>query len=156
RYARAPTGVNRGAPGNGPRRLRVAGSCDCIVLRNGSVIPGSRTRERWRSLGMPMTEGEYLRQLHGLLSAEVPGRTRAEQLSAARRLVEAAAAGGDSGPPAVDFVPFVTGRRPVVEAHRPGLGSSDHAALLLHGGGTNRAYLLYEVRNLPPEGTKEG
>lgn len=44
----------------------------------------------------------------------------------------------------IEIVPFVRGRRPTDEAKHPGLGSSDHAALLRGGGeGTNRAYLLY-------------
>ena len=44
----------------------------------------------------------------------------------------------------IEIVPFVRGRRPTDEARHPGLGSSDHAALILGGGdGPNRAYVLF-------------
>jgi CRP-like cAMP-binding protein len=103
-----------------------------------------------------VTEGDYLRHLQDLLEAEVPGMSRSERLSAVRRLLAVAAASGASGGPSVRFIPFVTGRRPALEARRPGLGSSDHAALLVHGSAsTNRSYLLYEVRNVACRPDKE-
>jgi CRP-like cAMP-binding protein len=45
----------------------------------------------------------------------------------------------------IAVVPFVTGRRPTVEAQIPGLGSSDNAALL-ETGPDNRTYILFDVR----------
>jgi CRP-like cAMP-binding protein len=96
-----------------------------------------------------VTETDYLQQLQDLLEAQEPGMSRPERLSAAQRMLDVAAASGACGAPSVRFIPFVTGRRPPLEAQRPGLGSSDHAALLVHGrAGANRAYLLYEVRNV--------
>jgi CRP-like cAMP-binding protein len=47
---------------------------------------------------------------------------------------------------AIQVVPFVRGRRPTDEARHPGLGSSDHAALVLGAEGVvNRAYVLYTL-----------
>ena len=46
----------------------------------------------------------------------------------------------------IQIVPFVRGRRPTDDARHPGLGSSDHAALVLGGEDvTNRAYVLYTL-----------
>ena len=43
-------------------------------------------------------------------------------------------------------MPFVRGRRPTDDARHPGLGSSDHAALVLGGDATaNRAFILYTL-----------
>lgn len=95
------------------------------------------------------TAADYLEQLQDLLAAPTYGMSGAARVSAARRLLEVAADGGPERSPTVRFVPFMTGRRPVLEARHPGLGSSDHAAMLLgKEGATNRAYLLYEVRNV--------
>lgn len=47
------------------------------------------------------------------------------------------------------IAPFVPGRRPTDEDTRPGLGSSDNAALLTGGGGKNEAVVLFEVSELP-------
>ena len=47
---------------------------------------------------------------------------------------------------AIEVVPFVRGRRPTDDARHPGLGSSDHAALVLGGDDiVNRAYVLYTL-----------
>jgi CRP-like cAMP-binding protein/tetratricopeptide (TPR) repeat protein len=47
---------------------------------------------------------------------------------------------------AIQVVPFVRGRRPTDEARHPGLGSSDHAALVLGDEAVvNRAYVLYTL-----------
>lgn len=95
------------------------------------------------------TAADYLEQLQNLLAAPTHGMSWTARVSAARRLIDVAADGGPERAPSVRFVPFMTGRRPVLEARHPGLGSSDHAALLLGGEApTNRAYLLYEVRNV--------
>ncbi len=46
----------------------------------------------------------------------------------------------------IQVVPFVRGRRPTDDARHPGLGSSDHAALVLGGEDVNnRAYVLYTL-----------
>jgi CRP-like cAMP-binding protein len=51
---------------------------------------------------------------------------------------------GEAEPRGIEIVPFVRGRRPTDEARHPGLGSSDHAALVLGDGARhNRAYVLY-------------
>ena len=48
------------------------------------------------------------------------------------------------------IVPFVPGRRPTDEDHRPGFGSSDTVALVTGADpGTNRAVLLVELSGLP-------
>src|SRR5829696_20839 len=50
------------------------------------------------------------------------------------------------GPPRIGIVPFVPGWRPTDEATRPGLGSSDQAALLLGPApARNRAFVLFSV-----------
>ena len=47
---------------------------------------------------------------------------------------------------AIQVLPFVRGRRPTDDARHPGLGSSDHAALVLGDEAvTNRAYVLYTL-----------
>ena len=52
---------------------------------------------------------------------------------------------------AIQAVPFVRGRRPTDDARHPGLGSSDHAALVLGGGeAPNRAYVLYTLPERRP------
>ncbi len=95
------------------------------------------------------TEADYLEQLQNLLAAPTHGMSWAARASAARRLIDVAADGGPERAPTVRFVPFMPGRRPELEARHPGLGSSDHAAMLLGGASaTNRAYLLYEVKNV--------
>jgi hypothetical protein len=48
-------------------------------------------------------------------------------------------------------VPFVPGRRPTDEDARPGLGSSDNAALVTGGDSDNRAVLLFEASDLPAD-----
>lgn len=47
------------------------------------------------------------------------------------------------------IVAFVPGRRPTDEDTRPGLGSSDSAALVTGSRGENRAVVLFEVDDLP-------
>ena len=50
----------------------------------------------------------------------------------------------EGGPAGIQIVPFVRGRRPTDEGRHPGLGSSDHAALVLGGDALdNRAYVLF-------------
>ncbi len=95
------------------------------------------------------TEADYLEQLQNLLAAPTHGMSWAARAAAARRLIDVAADGGPERAPTVRFVPFMPGRRPELEARHPGLGSSDHAAMLLGGASaTNRAYLLYDVKNV--------
>jgi CRP-like cAMP-binding protein len=53
------------------------------------------------------------------------------------------------------IVPFVPGRRPTDEDARPGLGSSDCAALVTGVDRDNRAVLLFEVSDLAPDATAE-
>ncbi len=57
------------------------------------------------------------------------------------------------GLPEIEWVPFVTGRRPVDEASFPGLGSSDKVALILDSipSGENKAFLLYRLSDIPAE-----
>jgi CRP-like cAMP-binding protein len=53
---------------------------------------------------------------------------------------------GQEAGTAIRVVPFVRGRRPTDDARHPGLGSSDHAALVLGDEDvTNRAYVLYTL-----------
>ena len=52
----------------------------------------------------------------------------------------------DGAATAIQVVPFVRGRRPTDDARHPGLGSSDHAALVLGDeDATNRAYVLFTL-----------
>lgn len=52
----------------------------------------------------------------------------------------------EGGPAGIQIVPFVRGRRPTDEARHAGLGSSDHAALVLGGDAVdNRAYMLFTL-----------
>jgi CRP-like cAMP-binding protein len=53
------------------------------------------------------------------------------------------------------IVPFVPGRRPTDEETRPGLGSSDSAALLTGEKRENRAVVLFEVSHLPEDAAVE-
>jgi CRP-like cAMP-binding protein len=91
-------------------------------------------------------EGEFIRQLQALLDAPVAGLGA----EAKARVVAAALARMREGHRIeCRFVPFVPGRRPIDEGSYPGLGSSDHAALVLGPGGAdgaeNTAYLLFDV-----------
>jgi len=53
---------------------------------------------------------------------------------------------GEESGTGIQVVPFVRGRRPTDDARHPGLGSSDHAALVLGGEDViNRAYVLYTL-----------
>ena len=53
---------------------------------------------------------------------------------------------GEESGTAIQVVPFVRGRRPTDDARHPGLGSSDHAALVLGGDDVaNRAYVLFTL-----------
>ena len=80
-----------------------------------------------------MREAEFLRRLHALLDADVKGLTDDQK---------AAIVGGVAGEWAhwlrrqltgrtLRIIPFITGRRPTDEARHPGLGSSDHASMIL-------------------------
>ena len=56
----------------------------------------------------------------------------------------------------IEIVPFVRGRRPTDEARHPGLGSSDHAALVLGDeSGRNHAYVLFTAGGEGVEATLE-
>lgn len=57
--------------------------------------------------------------------------------------------------PSCRIVPFVPGRRPTDESSRPGLGSSDCAALVTGENRDNRAILLFEVSDLPDDAAVE-
>jgi CRP-like cAMP-binding protein len=98
-----------------------------------------------------LRESEFIRQLRVLLSGKVSGLNEEQKLEIVRRLSEEYGSEGDSALQTETFwVPFVTGRRPVDEARYPGLGSSDHVALIRGGETTedNRCYLLYRIANL--------
>ena len=61
---------------------------------------------------------------------------------------------GEATPSGIEIVPFVRGRRPTDEARHPGLGSSDHAALVLGDEARrNRAYVLFTADAEDVEGT---
>ena len=54
--------------------------------------------------------------------------------------------GGERGTSEIEIVPFVRGRRPTDEARHPGLGSSDHAALVIGDDALqNQAYVLFTL-----------
>jgi CRP-like cAMP-binding protein len=98
-----------------------------------------------------LRESEFIRQLRTLLAGRVSGLDEQRKLEIVRRLSEEYSVGPDASlPPECYWVPFVTGRRPVDEASYPGLGSSDHVALLFDDERKerNRCYLLYRVSNL--------
>ena len=61
---------------------------------------------------------------------------------------------GEAERSGIEIVPFVRGRRPTDEARHPGLGSSDHAALVLGDGARrNRAFVLYSADGEDVEAT---
>jgi CRP-like cAMP-binding protein len=71
-----------------------------------------------------------------------PGRPRYTQIL--NRIV--AGARRERGTSGIRIVPFVRGRRPTDEARHPGLGSSDHAALVLGRDAVqNHAYVLFTL-----------
>lgn len=98
-----------------------------------------------------LRESEFIRQLRVLLSGRVSGLDDERKLEIVRRLSEDYGRGDGAVQPAECFwVPFVTGRRPIDEAQYPGLGSSDHVALILgdEASPANRCYLLYRLANV--------
>jgi len=92
-----------------------------------------------------------LNQLHLLLQTEVTGLDPEQKIEVIRQLCQVYQAHGDSEPlPTLCIVPFMTGRRPTDEAAHPGLGSSDHASLILDlPQEANRTYMLYALNGLP-------
>lgn len=100
-----------------------------------------------------MREGEFISQLQALLDAPVAGIDQA----AKERIIAAAVSRIRDGARAeCRVVPFVPGRRPIDEAMYPGLGSSDHAALVVGRAnancGDNTAYVLFDVIASDPAG----
>jgi CRP-like cAMP-binding protein len=78
-------------------------------------------------------------------------RRRPRYTLVVRRLVGERSAAQSSG---IEIVPFVRGRRPTDEARHPGLGSSDHAALVLGDESRrNRAYVLFTAEGADVEAT---
>ena len=55
----------------------------------------------------------------------------------------------------IRIVPFIPGRRPTDEDVRPGLGSSDSAAMVTNRGRANRAVVLFELGDIPKTATVE-
>lgn len=97
-----------------------------------------------------LRESEFIRQLRTLLAGRVSGLDDHRKLEIIRRLSEEYGSGSLLTPAECFWVPFVTGRRPLDEAAWPGLGSSDHVALLRgdEASDENRCYLLYRLANL--------
>jgi hypothetical protein len=98
-----------------------------------------------------LNEGEFTRQLRALLSGRVHGLDEIRKREIVERLVaEYNAAIEAASLFECGWVPFITGRRPADEALYPGLGSSDHVAIIRSAnvGAANRCYLLYRLRNL--------
>ncbi|HET7705196.1 MAG TPA: cyclic nucleotide-binding domain-containing protein [Thermoanaerobaculia bacterium] len=99
-----------------------------------------------------MRKSEFIQQLRTLAGTPVHDlddpRKSEIMHSLAAELVS-----GKGELPEIEWVPFVTGRRPVDEAASPGLGSSDKVALILDSipDGDNRAYLLYRLKSVPVE-----
>lgn len=99
-----------------------------------------------------MRKSDFIHQLRTLAGTSVQGlddsRKGEIMQSLASQLVS-----GSGELPGIEWVPFVTGRRPVDEASFPGLGSSDKVALILDSipSGDNKAYLLYRVKGVPTE-----
>ena len=98
---------------------------------------------------MSLTDTDLFHSLQNLLDVDIPGLTLDER----RRLVEQALLGAtasQSERTRIVPVSFMTGRRPVLEARIPGLGSSDNAAILdpEYSEG-NRTYVLFEVTGDP-------
>ncbi|MFA6954801.1 MAG: cyclic nucleotide-binding domain-containing protein [Thermoanaerobaculia bacterium] len=97
-----------------------------------------------------LRESEFIRQLRTLLSGRVSGLDDQRKLDIIRRLSEEYSTGGAATSTECYWVPFVTGRRPIDEATYPGLGSSDHVALIRSGeeSAENRCYLLFRLGHL--------
>jgi CRP-like cAMP-binding protein len=89
-------------------------------------------------------ESDFIRQLRALLGTPVRGMDRRRKADLLERLSGQLRSDDGDAPVEIEWVPFVTGRRPTDEASFPGLGSSDKVALIL-GRETNRAYLLYHL-----------
>lgn len=96
-----------------------------------------------------MRETDFIGQLRSLLSVSVQGLNELKKREIVDRLLaEITSAGGGSGIPEAEWVPFVTGRRPVDEATYPRLGSSDHVGLILDDAAENLIYLLFRLEHL--------
>lgn len=97
-----------------------------------------------------LRESEFIRQLRTLLSGRVSGVDDQRKLDIIKRLSEEYSTGASGSSLECYWVPFVTGRRPGDEATYPGLGSSDHVALIRGSEATdeNRCYLLYRIAHL--------
>lgn len=97
-----------------------------------------------------LRESEFIHQLRELLGRQVRGLDEQKKFEIIRRLSDQISSRGGESQPEIHLVPFVTGRRPPDEASYPGLGSSDHVALILGGerDADNQAYLLYRVDRL--------
>src|SRR5215831_10453243 len=98
-----------------------------------------------------LRESDFINRLRDLLSLRVRGVDEERKREIIERLAGHIRSAGDTAPlPECRWVPFTTGRRPIDEASYPGLGSSDHVALILDGEASrgNTAYLLFRVDNL--------
>ena len=95
-----------------------------------------------------MRETDFVRRLRALIAGPVNSLDELHKIAIVEALAaEIRADGAGAAAPDVHWVPFVAGHRPTDEAAYPGLGSSDHVAMILKEGSTgpNRCLLLYRV-----------
>ena len=97
-----------------------------------------------------MRETQFLEELYRLVETPVVGMERADKLRMIQAHCGYALEADNSATPAISIVPFVMGRRPTNEIFHAGLGSSDHAGMILadDANGQNVIYILFELHNL--------
>jgi hypothetical protein len=101
--------------------------------------------------GPAFRESDFINVLRDLLSRRVRGLDGARKREIIQQLIADPGLDADAATvPECRWVPFMTGRRPTDEASYPGLGSSDHVAMILDGSAAegNTAYLLFRAENL--------
>src|SRR6476620_6308663 len=98
-----------------------------------------------------LRESDFIQQLRTLAGTPVHGLDERKKADIMQRLSAQLMSSGGAASPAVEWVPFVTGRRPVDDASFPGLGSSDNAALIVDSCpvADNQTYLLYRLTHVP-------
>ncbi len=98
-----------------------------------------------------MRESDFIQQLRALVCRPVHGLDERRKAEIMQRLSAQLVSSDGEMPPEIEWVPFVTGRRPIDEASFPGLGSSDKVGLIVDTlpASENTIYLLYRLRGVP-------
>lgn len=105
-----------------------------------------------------MREEEFLNHFFWLLDEKVTGLDMPQKLDLIRNILDTTHFDQNNNRMKCQIIPFIAGLRSIDEATSPGLGSSDHTALILESeeaANKNFTYILYMLGNLDTANAEE-